>query len=301
MSKSEQFMNPIPTTEFHLPKELILNISGMSVQIIRITHIQKTEKPWCIKNHAHLNWEFHYVISGSGSIATMGNTINVSSRHLYITPPFSLHEQTSNSDCLEEFCIECNMIPPISPSSEFAGNELLKFFEMRDAISSNSFVTSAHTYSMHTKLIELLKDETPSLIRIEGMFLYLISEYLNCVISSGRKRRISSSDQTHSSQAIAIKNFLDANICNPITTQDLADLMFMSSRQIDRIFSKQYNMTSFQYLQNLRAKAAVNLIKSTGIPFNQIAKRTGFSSYRQMVRVLHSFGFAAPSELRKKP
>lgn len=300
MSKSELFINPIPTTQFHLPAELTLNISGMQVQIIRITHLQKTEKPWQIKNHAHLNWEFHYVISGSGTIATMGNTINVSTRHLYITPPFSLHKQISNADCLEEYCIECSLIPPISPSTEFAGAELLKFFNLRDAVASNSFVMSNHLHSMHIALTELLTSDTPSLVRIEGMLIYLISEYLDCVISGGRKKRISQNDQSHGNQAIAIKNYLDANICNPVTTQDIADLMYMSSRQIDRIFSKQYNMTAFQYLQNLRTKAAINLITNTSIPFTDIAKNTGFSSYRQMVRALHTGGYPTPTELRQQ-
>lgn len=300
MSKSELFINPIPTTEFHLPAELILNISGMQVQIIRITHLKKADKPWQIKNHAHLNWEFHYVISGSGTIATMGNTINVGTRHLYITPPFSLHKQTSNADCLEEYCIECSLIPPISPQTEFSGNELLKFFNYRDTVASNSFVMSNHLHSMHIMLTELLKSDTPSLVRIEGLLVYLISEYLDCVISGGRKKRFSPNDQSHGNQAIAIKNYLDANICNPVTTQDIADLMYMSSRQIDRIFSKQYNMTAFQYLQTLRTKAAVNLINNTVLSFADIAKSTGFSSYRQMVRALHAGGYPTPTELREK-
>lgn len=299
MSKLEQFLNPIPTTEFQLPTNLELELSGMNIQIIRVTHLLKTDKPWRINNHAHLNWEFHYVVSGSGSIATMSKTINVSNRHLYITPPFSLHEQISNSDCLEEYCIECNLIPPISPENEFAGNELLKFFNMRDNVASNSYVMSGNISDMFSTLAEQFKAETPSLILIEGLFTHLLALFFDRVISTGRKKRIIQNEISHSSQATAIKNYLDANICNPITTQDIANLMFMSSRQIDRIFTKQYGMTSFQYLQNLRVKAAVNLILNSRIPFNNIAGSTGFSTYRQMVRALHSYGYPTPSEMRK--
>jgi len=299
MSKIEHSLNHIPTEVYHLPENLVLNLSGMQIKIVRFSHVTKTNKPWHIDNHAHLNWEFHFVVSGSGTITTMGKEINVHGRHLYVTPPFLLHEQTTGAEGLEEYCIECNLIPPISPMTEFAGGELLKFFNMRDSAAFKSYVMSEHIQNFLFTLEKLLKEETPSLVLIEGIFLYIISEYLNTIVSTVRKKKISQSEHTPSNQALAIKNYIDANICNQITTQDIADLMFISTRQIDRIFSKKYNMTTFQYLQNLRVKAAVNLIMSSLLPYNKIAEKTGFSSYRQMVRTMHACGYPPPSEIRK--
>ena len=95
-----------------------ISLSGLRIQIVRVTHLRKAKTPWIIPDHAHVNWEFHYVLSGDATITTVGRDVQVQNGDLYITPPYYTHRQVCNVVSLEEYCIECNILrepPAIRP------------------------------------------------------------------------------------------------------------------------------------------------------------------------------------------
>ena len=300
MSKYGISNSVVPAETFQLPYDLVVNLSGINIQIIRISHIKKSVSPWVIENHTHINWEFHYVISGSGTIETIDKEISVKQHHLYITPPLSLHKQISDSDCLEEYCIECNIIPPITPLTESANEEIVYFLNSRSILDLKSYPMSPNMLLTLNILKDELISETPSLIKLEGVLAYIMSEFIHIAISDYHTKIVHVAEKRSSAEVIAIKTYIEANLCDQESINNIADSMFTSRRQIDRMFLKQYNMTVFQYLQNLRIKTAINLIQNTSISFTEIAKNSGFANYRKMVRALHTNGYSSPSEIRNK-
>ena len=298
MSKYGISNSVVPTEIYQLPYDLSVNLSGINIQIIRISHIKKSSTPWTIDNHTHINWEFHYVISGSGTIETIGKKITVTPHCLYITPPLSLHKQVSDSDCLEEYCIECNIVPPIIPLTDAASEEIVFFLNSRSTLLLKAYAMPQHMLDVLNIMRDNLTSNNPSFIKAEGVLAYIMSEFIHIAISEDYKNSIPTTDKRSSAEVIAIKTYIEANLCDQESINNIANSMFTSRRQIDRMFLKKYNMTMFQYLQNLRIKTAVNLIQNTALPFSEIAKSSGFGTYRKMVRALHTGGYDAPGEIR---
>ena len=298
MSKSATNLNGIETDIFHLPYEIVFNMCGTEIQIARLTHLKKTKKPWKIANHAHLSWEFHYVLSGNAKIILSDKSFTVGEKQLYITPPLFLHSQISGSDSLEEICIECNISPVLSDDKPIKNNEIIDFLNNKKRIASNSYNMPRFIDELNYALNSHYNNESVSPLFLEGILSFLISHYIFASTTDIDRRKLSKNTVMPINQAVAIKNFIDANVCKNLTTQDIASEMYISARQIDRIFSKQYNMTPFQYLQQVRTNVAVDMIKGTALSYKEIAYTVGFSSYRKMIRSLYNSGYPSPSEIR---
>lgn len=303
MSKNDTPERVVPTTDdLMAPIRLNLTLSGMDISIVRITHLRKEKSAWVIADHAHVNWEFHYVISGEADVSTMDRTIHVGTNDLYITPPYSSHRQVTYEDPLEEYCVECNLSAPEHLAWEFAGTQIENFLRSSDVVAFSTYPSTPMLRSLFFELNRHLNtDSAYSPVLVEGILLLILAEFINSALQSltrelvgGRKRR------DRSSQAIRIKNFLDANLCNPITTKDIADLLYFSPRQIDRLFIAQFGMSPLQYLHKLRMNTAIHLLETTSVSFQEIAVRCGFTGYQQMLRTLKSNGLPTPSEIRQQ-
>lgn len=303
MSKNKTLDLLIPETDDLLaPSSLSLRLSNTIISIVRITHIRKADTSWVIADHAHANWEFHYVISGGANVSIMEQTIHVGPGDLYITPPYFTHRQVSDADPLEEYCIECSLIPQERLTQEFSGTQIENFLRNSDVVAFMSYPAPSIFQPLFDALNRHLNTDCAySPVLVEGILLLILAEFINSAVlylnqdaGAGRKRR------DRSSQAIRIKNFLDASLCNNITTKDIADLLYFSPRQIDRLFFEKFNMSPLQYLHKLRMNTAIHLLETTQMPFRKIAIKCGFTSYQQLLRTLKKNGLPTPSEIRRQ-
>lgn len=303
MSKNKTLDLLIPESDDLLsPSSLSLRLSNTIISIVRITHIRKADISWVIADHAHANWEFHYVISGGASVSIMEQTLHVGPGDLYITPPYFTHRQASDEDPLEEYCIECSLILPERLTQEFSGTQIENFLRNSDVVAFMTYPAPLIFQPLFDTLNRHLNtDSAYSPVLVEGTLLLILAEFINSALlylnqkaGAGRKR------WDRSSQAIRIKNFLDASLCKNITTKDIADLLYFSPRQIDRLFFKKFNMSPLQYLHQLRMNTAIHLLETTQMPFRKIAVKCGFTSYQQMLRTLKKSGLPTPSEIRQQ-
>ena len=278
-----------------------ISLSGLRIQIVRVTHLRKAKTPWIIPDHAHVNWEFHYVLSGDATITTVGRDVQVQNGDLYITPPYYTHRQVCNVVSLEEYCIECNILSSDHPETGTAQRQVDWFMRNRDLLISRAFPASPLMKLLFSSMNQALTaKEGYSEVYVEGLLLMLLSGFIDTAYNqcSGSK-----TDQElrhdHSALAVCIKNYLDANLCNNITAKDIADVFYFSPRQINRLFMAQFHTSPTQYLCKLRMNTAVQLMKNTTLPFSEIALKCGFSGYQQMLRTLKNNGYSTPMAIRQ--
>ena len=104
----------------------------------------------------------------------------------------------------------------------------------------------------------------------------------------------------NSQRAVSIRNYLESNLMNDITIRDCANVFYLSRRHIDRIMKEEYSETFYQYLQRLRTEVAVRLLASTNMSVDEIAEKSGFGSYRNMIRSFKRLQMKNPSEIRRE-
>lgn len=77
---------------------------------------------------------------------------------------------------------------------------------------------------------------------------------------------------------------MERNIEEPLTQPELAALLDLSARQLQRVFKQYVGVTPVRYYLNLRLDRARGLVTQTEMPINEIAALTGFLRPEQFSR-----------------
>lgn len=113
--------------------------------------------------------------------------------------------------------------------------------------------------------------------------------------------RISVSEKEKFENRIAqINNYLRSNYNQPVSLNDLADQLYLSSGYLSRFFKKQYGMSFVEYLTNVRVHHAVDELLFTDSPVTRIAFDNGFASVGLFNKAFKKYYGDTPSAIRRK-
>lgn len=82
------------------------------------------------------------------------------------------------------------------------------------------------------------------------------------------------------------------------TARDIAERLFMSERQLDRVSKKQYGMSVHQVIMKTRVEAAQQLLLGTDMPAEKIGSQVGFQSKSCFYREFRDRTGKTPLEYR---
>lgn len=94
--------------------------------------------------------------------------------------------------------------------------------------------------------------------------------------------------------------YMEDHICQKIHIQELADLVYLSTRQYGRIFREVYGISPSAYLAELRLNRACQLMANPDIPLNAIWEMCGFSDNAFFYRCFRHRFDITPKEYRIK-
>lgn len=72
-----------------------------------------------------------------------------------------------------------------------------------------------------------------------------------------------------------IVHYIQANLSQPITVQQLADLSYLSTRQVQRLFREVFGLTPKEFITKMRIHEAARLLVETDLPLSRIALEVG--------------------------
>ena len=93
---------------------------------------------------------------------------------------------------------------------------------------------------------------------------------------------------------------MEANVEQPLTPNELADLIKVSKRQLERLFRRYLNTTPARYYLTIRLETARRMLEKSSIKIIDVALSCGFKSAGHFSsRYLSSFG-VTPRQTRKE-
>ena len=95
-----------------------------------------------------------------------------------------------------------------------------------------------------------------------------------------------------------VLEFVRENYAEPIKVADLAEIANLSPSQFERRFKKVFQITPTKHIQNVRIRAACNLLTSTHDTIASIAQDSGFYDHSHFTRGFKSATGVSPSEYR---
>lgn len=97
-----------------------------------------------------------------------------------------------------------------------------------------------------------------------------------------------------------VLEFIRVHYAEPIKLEELANLLNLSTSQFERRFKKVFQITPTRHIQNVRLRAACNLLTSTHDTIASIAHESGFYDHSHFVRTFKKTTGLSPGEYRKR-
>lgn len=91
------------------------------------------------------------------------------------------------------------------------------------------------------------------------------------------------------------QSYIEANLAKGIILDDIADYLKVSKFYISRIFRSELNLTPYEYLNDLRMRIALQLLREGRLYISEIAAKTGFSNRKYFSKVFRKFYGEPPS------
>ena len=97
---------------------------------------------------------------------------------------------------------------------------------------------------------------------------------------------------------VRIKRFLEANISNQITLDDVADAVNMSKYALCHLYRAECGTTVMSELRNIRISKAMRLLRFGNQPIGRVARHCGFANLSYFDKVFYSATGLTPNEYR---
>ena len=150
-------------------------------------------------------------------------------------------------------------------------------------------------YLLKDMLAEYESEQPERTAILESYMTILIAKIL-------RKAHVSPSTKGVEFNGIwrALSEFIDENLTEKLTLEDLAQKCFYSPSYFSRIFKQKFGITLVEYIAKERAYKAADLLVSTNLSMEQIAEHCGFGNKSGLYRAFEKTYGCSPSEYRKK-
>jgi len=96
----------------------------------------------------------------------------------------------------------------------------------------------------------------------------------------------------------AALDLIDSHIADPLTLDQIADLVGLSARQLQRLFADHIGASVMQAYRTVRLQTADRLLRTSALPIGEVAMLTGYSNPAHFASVYRRHFGASPGRVR---
>lgn len=231
------------------------------------------------------HYVIHLVVSGSGTVESMGNKARLSSGDCFICYP-----DTEFSYCADK------KDPWEYAWIGFDGTDAAMILSSTDFTRDAPFIRQIPHYSEILEKIRNIYEARgngfSNTIRMTGLLYQLLSHF----IEDSVKEPVSSVAQLY---VKAAAKYISENYGDPLSIEDIADYVGVSRSQLFRSFEQVMGMSPKEYLTDFRIKQACHLLESTTLSVTAIANSLGFDNSLYFSKAFRKVRNQSPTEYRK--
>ncbi len=157
------------------------------------------------------------------------------------------------------------------------------------------------------KTRDLIREHLLKMQRMEGfekviclleiVHLISVTEEKDFIIANNGK---SLKGGQYSDRLIAVLKYIENNLHDQITLEEVSDLACMSKHSFCRFFKSRTNKTFFNYLIELRMDHACKLLRSDDKPISDIAFLSGYNSDSYFCKVFKEYTGESPYQYKRR-
>lgn len=281
--------------------ELIFLWGNYQIKVLR-WHLARFTPGSHIPFHKHSEFEFHFIARGKGTVNIFNQHHAFDSGMFYLTGPNIVHEQRASKTLgMDELCLHVEIINVDNENGDVweiqeaeGCMEVLKDFPLRpllDHYDAMSCFLEAYS-AWHEGKIGAYTTLKQAVIQI------LIRATKSVDIGSLSLAFPERDIQSHRLQMAL--HYIHDNYTTNISLQEVANRIGLSSRQLQRIFSKYATASFSSYVEQYRLQKICEDIIYTTDTIEMIAARHGFQNTNYLYQVFKKKYETTPLNYRRK-
>ncbi|MCZ8511954.1 AraC family transcriptional regulator [Paenibacillus filicis] len=249
----------------------------------------KHQESYALRIHHHPNFQFLYVIEGTGSLLLNGRSHPLGQDHAVLIQPYTEHAVSSDAQ-LTVLVLAFDDGMPYEPACSetprplFAESELLRL----NAFSANE---------LRLLLRKLLYEQSQK-DPLSGLQMKLYVQELLLLLA--RARGATQAADANALRAERIHSYIDLRYYEPLTADDLAFKLGVGTRHANNIFKERYGITPMQYLTEARIRVAKKLLVESDKDIVSICFEVGYESVPTFYRAFKNTVGLSPNKFRQQ-
>lgn len=253
--------------------------------------------------HAHEFFEMHIILDGYAQIQIMEKTYKLQSGNLIVIPPHFAHLAITKSSNYKSMILAFDF----SSLDKTTKNKYECEYFMSAFTLNNVQILKMSGYD-RTRVNLLLKNAkkydiysvNKINIEISGLMLELANKIHNLSQNKIEQTTTISSNET-AVRKYKIELYVQQCINNnqKLSLQDLANALYISTRQVERFIKQSFNLTFKQLCLKYQMIIAKNLLKEGNLSVEKIAYKVGFESYNGFLAAYKKYYGTLPTTKSK--
>lgn len=269
-----------------LYEQKIISDSEFPVQMF-VNDVNK--RTWYFTQHWHEHIELHYVLEGKTTLRLGQSEILAREGNLVVVNSNELHAGYCDGTHMRVLVIIFDMADFYK---ELADRNVIfqSLVEKDEAIDAIMSAIQKEYCEQKVGYRLICKGELLHLI------VHLAREYAVEVLTErendSRKRRLE--------RLNTVLDYIQTNYTKQISNRELADIIHLSEDRFNHLFKESMGIPPLQYINEIRMKKALNLLKRKEGTVVEIADSVGFTDYNHFGRQFRRYFGCTPSEILKK-
>lgn len=246
--------------QYHHPETLPND--NQTFQLVSLTHSSSDEGWHNLLHYHHFN-EIIYCLSGSGYLHTLeGQQDLIANRFILVNQQVEHTEFVHPGKHLEYLVIAYTGPNIVMPKS------------------SKHQLYSHHDYSgAFHPIVRRLLHEIKEPNELSPNFIHhYVQLFLLELMAQTSLQLVEQTPSNLSIATVTAKKYIEENFAQEVTLTDLAELTFLSTFHLSRLFKQEIGLSVTEYLNKTRIDRATILLATTNLSVNEIATSTGFNS-----------------------
>ena len=253
--------------------------------------------------HIHTGYELHYILSGSCILDCAHQQHQLKTGDLALIPPRVFHRFYQYSEDMSKMDILFQILFPVRECQDANSIRFYQSLQQDSLVILN--LSTQENSPLHAILLQL-QDYT--FHSADTPFVYQKKMNLICsmtmmdlfVALSNRNEQTIPVDINSKTPSYLIDDFFSHNFDGKSSRADLAKLLNVSSRHLNRILMQYYGMSYQEKLKQVRLETAIDFLTNTDKSIAEISELLGYGSPSTFSIFFKNETGKTPSEIRNR-
>ena len=252
-----------------------------------------------VNKHTHNYYEFYFFVDGNITMNIKGNDYQLKQGDVVLIPPHISHYITNNDtnipyrrfvlwvdskyykNVMDRFSEFKYIVTNVKDNNQYIyANDVITFNLFQTKLFNIIEESSSHNFGKEQKIIILLYDLLLDLNRMAYDLTHPTKQHTNLNLHDN------------------IISYIETNIEDELTLDDIADNFYVSKYHIAHIFKQKYGISVHKFITKRRLEMCKNAIMS-GLNITDIFNKYGFKDYSSFYRAFKKEFGLSPKEFKE--